>query len=141
MKEAKKLLHDAQKELREFIANTNLSEGETVLKRDYGKEKIYTTVNSQNGLTSADERIIINGRGSGKVEFTDSNGHSYELIGKIDYNDNKAVALSLKEFEEKYKNSDIEHCRVITFSGNRIFQFFIQTLNGSFSFVNDIHLF
>lgn len=51
LKKAKKLLRDAQKELREFIANTNLSEGETILKRDYGKEKIYTA-NSQNGLTS-----------------------------------------------------------------------------------------
>lgn len=59
VKKAKKLLRDAQKELREFIANTNLSEGATILKRDYGKEKIYT-VNSQNGLTSADERVIIN---------------------------------------------------------------------------------
>lgn len=116
VKKAKKLLRDAQKELREFIANTNLNEGATILKRDYGKEKIYT-VNSQNGLTSADERVIINGRGSEKVEFTDSDGHSYELIGKIDYNDNKAVAHSLKEFEEKYKDSDIEHCRVITVSG------------------------
>lgn len=59
IKKAKKFLRDAQKELREFIANTNLSEGETVLKRDYGREKIYTTVNSQNGLTFADERVII----------------------------------------------------------------------------------
>lgn len=117
IKKAKKLLRDAQKELREFIANTNLSEGETILKRDYGREKIYTTVNSQNGLTSADERVIINGRGSGKAVFTDSDGHYCELIDKIDYNDKKAVALSLKEFEEKYKNSDIEHCRVITVSG------------------------
>ena len=117
VKKAKKLLRDAEKELREFINNTNLSEGAVILKRDYDKTEIYTTVNSQNGLTSADEKVIINGRGSGKVKFTDSDGHSYELIGKIDYNDNKAVALSLKEFEEKYKDSDIEHCRVITASG------------------------
>lgn len=112
---AKKLLRDAQKELREFIANTNLSEGETILKRDYGKEKIYTTLNSQNGLTSADKSIIINGRGSGKG--SDDNKNHYELINKIDYNDKEAVANSLKEFEEKYKDSNIEHCRVITVSG------------------------
>lgn len=48
LKEAKKLLRDAQKELHEFIADTNLSEGETVLKRDYGKEKIYTVSNTIN---------------------------------------------------------------------------------------------
>lgn len=41
LKKAKKLLRDVQKELREFIADNNLNEGETVLKRDYGKEKIY----------------------------------------------------------------------------------------------------
>lgn len=40
IKKAKKLLHKAQKELREFIANTNLNEGQTILKRDYNKEKI-----------------------------------------------------------------------------------------------------
>lgn len=42
LKKAKKLLRDAQKELREFISDTNRNEGEIVLKRDYGKEKIYT---------------------------------------------------------------------------------------------------
>lgn len=41
LKKAKKSLREAQKELREFIADNNLNEGETVLKRDYGKEKIY----------------------------------------------------------------------------------------------------
>lgn len=46
IKKAKKLLRNAQKELREFIADTNFNENETVLKRDYGKEKIY-----QNNLT------------------------------------------------------------------------------------------
>ncbi len=115
IKKAKKLLRDAQKELREFIADTNINEGETILKRDYGKEKIYTAVNSQNGLTSADERVIINGRGSGTG--SDDNKSHYELINKIDYNDKEAVASSLKEFEEKYKDSNIEHCRVITVSG------------------------
>lgn len=116
IKKANKLLREAQKELREFIAETNLNEGAVILKRDYGREKIYTA-NSQNGLTSADESVIINGRRSGKTVFTDSNGHSCNLIGKIDYNDNKAVAASLREFEEKYKDSDIEQCRVITVSG------------------------
>ncbi|MDE5936247.1 MAG: phage minor capsid protein [Ruminococcus sp.] len=41
LKKAKKLLREAQKELREFIADNNLHEGETILKHDYGKEKIY----------------------------------------------------------------------------------------------------
>lgn len=117
IKKAKKLLRNAQKELREFIADTNFNENETVLKRDYGKEKIYQNENLQNGLTYANTEDIINIRSSGKVPINDSNNNYYELVGKIDYNDKKAVAQSLMEFEEKYKNSDIEHCRVITISG------------------------
>lgn len=117
IKKAKKLLRNAQKELREFIADTNFNENETVLKRDYGKEKVYQNENLQNGLTYANTEGIINIRSNGKVPITDSNGHYCELIGKIDYNDKKAVAKSLMEFEEKYKSSDIEHCRVITISG------------------------
>lgn len=134
LKEAKKRLREAQKELRVFITDTNHNEGGIILKRDYGKEKIYTVSgnppitqgdfeeqnykgqNLQNDLTFSNERIIIKGRGSGTGNG--NNEHYYELIGKIDYNDKKAVARSLMEFEEKYKNSDIEHCRVITVSGD-----------------------
>ena len=118
IRKAKAELINAQKRLREFIQQTNISENETVLKRDYGKEKVYQNENLQNGLTYANTEGIINIRSSGKVPITDSNGHYCELIGKIDYNDKKAVAKSLMEFEEKYKSSDIEHCRVITTNGD-----------------------
>lgn len=117
IRKAKAELINAQKRLREFIQQTNISENETVLKRDYGKEKVYQNENLQNGLTYANTEGIINIRSSGKVPITDSNDNYCELIGKIDYNDKKAVAKSLMEFEEKYKSSDIEHCRVITISG------------------------
>lgn len=118
IKKAKAELREAQKQLREFIDNVNADEGETILKRDYGKEKIYQNENLQNGLTYTGTEGIINVRSSGKVPVTDGNGHYCELIGKIDYNDKEAVARSLREFEEKYKNSDIEHCRVITVNGD-----------------------
>lgn len=117
IKKAKAELREAQKQLREFIDKVNADEGETILKRDYGKEKIYQNENLQNGLTYTGTEGIINIRSSGKVPITDGNGHYCELIGKIDYNDKEAVAQSLREFEEKYKNSDIEHCRVITVNG------------------------
>ncbi len=117
IRKAKAELINAQKRLREFIQQTNISENETVLKRDYGREKVYQNENLQNGLTYANTEGIINIRSSGKVPITDSNDNYCELIGKIDYNDKKAVAKSLMEFEEKYKSSDIEHCRVITISG------------------------
>ena len=118
IKKAKAELREAQKQLREFIDKVNADEGETILKRDYGKEKIYQNENLQNGLTYTGTEGIINVRSSGKVPVTDDNGHYCELIGKIDYNDKEAVARSLREFEEKYKNSDIEHCRVITVNGD-----------------------
>lgn len=118
IKKAKAELREAQKQLREFIDKVNADEGETILKRDYGKEKIYQNENLQNGLTYTGTEGIINIRSSGKVPITDGNGHYCELIGKIDYNDKEAVAQSLREFEEKYKNSDIEHCRVITVNGD-----------------------
>ena len=41
IRKAKSELRRAQKKLRDFIAKVNAEEGETVLKRDYGKEKVY----------------------------------------------------------------------------------------------------
>lgn len=104
------VLKQKQAKMRDFISQTGQF-------RDYSREQNYPKENFKKGLTSAKTRGIINGRSSGKALVTDSNGHYYELIGKIDYNDKKAVARSLMEFEEKYKDSDIEHCRVITLSG------------------------
>ena len=104
------LVKDKQAKMRDFIRQTGQD-------RDYFREQNYPKENQRNSLTSAKTRGIINSRSNGKVPFTDNNDNSYELVGKIDYNDKKAVAQSLMEFEEKYKSSDIEHCRVITISG------------------------
>lgn len=41
VRKAKAELRQAQKELKDFIDKVNTEEGETVLKRDYGKEKVY----------------------------------------------------------------------------------------------------
>lgn len=67
---------------------------------------------------------IDNGRGSGIIISRGSgNGdsksewHPFERIGEIDFNDKRAVAKSLQEFEQKYKKSRIEHCRVICKNG------------------------
>lgn len=57
------------------------------------------------------ESGIISGRGSGKKPYISEN-HTYEKIGEIDFSDKKAIARSLQEFEHKYIDSDIEHCRV-----------------------------
>lgn len=59
---------------------------------------------------------IITSRGSGNGD-SKSEWHPFERIGEIDFNDKRAVAKSLQEFEQKYKKSRIEHCRVICKNG------------------------
>ncbi|MDE6784338.1 MAG: phage minor capsid protein, partial [Ruminococcus sp.] len=81
LKKAKKLLRDAQKELREFIVDTNLSEGAKILVRDYGKEKVYTS-NPQNGLTSATNSDRIEDIASGisvKTKYFDGELKYYDI--------------------------------------------------------------
>lgn len=120
---ANDVVKQKQAKMRDFIKQTGQQ-------RDYFREQNYADKNIKNSLTSADKRVIINGRGSGKAVFTDSDGHYCELIDKIDCNDKKAVALSLREFEEKYKDSKIEHCRVITISGD------VYEVHGELDLVN-----
>ena len=59
---------------------------------------------------------IITGRGSGNGDSINAE-HTFEKIGEIDFSDKKAVAKSLQEFEQKYKDSRIEHCRVFCPNG------------------------
>lgn len=61
---------------------------------------------------------IIRGRGSGNVNGSlIDEEHTFEKIGEIDFSDKEAIAKSLKEFEQKYKDSQIEHCRVFCPNG------------------------
>ncbi len=117
------LVKDKQAKMRDFIKQTGQD-------RDYFREQNYPKENSRNSLTSTRTRGIINGRGNGKAIFTDSDGHYGELVGKIDFNDKKAVARSLMEFEKKYQDSDIEHCRVITVNGD------VYEVHGELDLVN-----
>ena len=120
---ANSLVKDKQAKMCDFIKQTGQD-------REYFREQNYPKENSRNSLTSAKTRGIINSRSNGKVPFTDNNDNSYELVGKIDYNDKKAVAQSLMEFEEKYKSSDIEHCRVIAVNGD------VYEVHGELDLVN-----
>ncbi len=72
--------------------------------------------NAVSGLTLSGERDIMTGRGSGTGSASET-VHYSERIGKLNPDDKKAVAASLAEFERKYKDSSIEHCRVITKNG------------------------
>lgn len=61
IRKAKAELRQAQKELKDFIDKVNADEGETVLKRDYGKEKVYQgeVVNNQS-IDNSEGNDIIN---------------------------------------------------------------------------------
>lgn len=60
VRKAKAEVREAQKALREFIDKVNADEGETVLKRDYGKETVYEgeVVNNQSIDKSGENGII-----------------------------------------------------------------------------------
>ena len=111
IQKANKELRDAQKKLRDFIDKVNAEEGETVLKRDYGREKIYpksVDISHKSGIIeetskkpitqitdSAIERVP-------KVDISDYTDKQCEIIQKqhkelLEYsrqnNDNKEVAF------------------------------------------------
>ena len=61
IKKAKAELRQAQKNLKDFIDKVNAEEGETVLKRDYGKEKVYEDeVVHDSSIDNFEESGIIN---------------------------------------------------------------------------------
>ncbi|MCM1508520.1 MAG: hypothetical protein NC177_15525 [Ruminococcus flavefaciens] len=105
------LVKDRQAKMRDFIRQTGQE-------RDYFREQNYPKENLQNSLTSTETSGIINGRSSGKNDRIISNNHTFEKIGTVDFNDLKAINKSLHEFELKYKDSNIEHCRVFSPNGN-----------------------
>lgn len=74
IEKAKAEVQEAQKALREFINKVNADEGETVLKRDYGKETVYEgEVVSESGI-------------SGKhLEKTDENTVDLDYIKSAEY--------------------------------------------------------
>ncbi len=100
-----------QAKMRDFIRQTGQD-------RDYFREQNYPKENRRNSLTSAKTRGIINGRSSGKNDRIISDNHTFEKIGTIDFNDLKTINKLLNEFEAKYKDSNIEHCRVFAKNGN-----------------------
>lgn len=62
------------------------------------------------------ESGIIKGRSRGSG--IKSSEHYFKKVGKIDFNDQNAIDISMNDFEEMYKDSEIEHCRVITALGD-----------------------
>ena len=70
------------------------------------------------GLTKFSESGTISIRSNGKNRnYLLSDEHTIEKIGKIDFNDKKAISKLLSEFETKYSDSKIEHCIVFATNG------------------------
>lgn len=85
--------------------------------RKLNNEKLNEIFVNKPSIDNSGGSGIILGRGSGTSLPISNNYHTYEKIGEIDFNDKKAVANSIAEFENRYSNSDIEHCRVICKNG------------------------
>lgn len=90
------------------------AEGRAIEQRNLAQIRGLKINNSS--IDNSEENGIITGRGSGKTSYI-SDDHTYEKIGDIDFSDKKAIAKSLQEFEQKYKDSQIEHCRVFCTNG------------------------
>lgn len=78
--------------------------------------KIYHWPRGKNVDKSGESGIIKTTKNS-RNDAVPSAEHYFEKIGDLDISDTKAVAKSLEEFESKYRNSEVEHCRVITAAG------------------------
>ena len=115
LKKASATLKSRKQALAKFSADNNLPvRTDRTAVVGYNKS---ISAKVRNSLTYSNNRGIINGRSSGNGSA--ENEHYYELIGKIDYNDNKVVAKALQDFEADVKDSRIEKCIVITPNGEK----------------------
>ncbi len=90
------------------------AEGRAVEQRNLAQ--IRGLIINNSSIDNSSGNGIITGRGSGTSSSTSDN-HTYEKIGDIDFDDKRAVVKSLADFERKYSDSGIEHCRVICKNG------------------------
>lgn len=90
------------------------AEGRTIEQRNLAQIRGLKINNSSIDNSSGNDIITGRGSGTGASAFVQ---HTYEKIGEIDFSDKKAIAKSLQEFEQKYKDSRIEHCRVFCPNG------------------------
>lgn len=94
IKKAKKEVREAQKKLREFIDQVNKEYGKIVLKRDYGREKIYDGENDVGNLQQAQDYKV--------TEKTESNAYSVnrQLVNSKEYHDKFENLTGRKQADE-----------------------------------------
>ncbi|MEE0857686.1 MAG: hypothetical protein U0L58_10390 [Ruminococcus sp.] len=73
---------------------------------------------------------ILNGKSAGNNDDRNSESSKLILIGRLDFNDERAIIRSLEECERETVNLPYERCRVITSDGR------IWDVHGSSSFVD-----
>lgn len=100
VRKAKAELRQAQKELKDFIDKVNADEGETVLKRDYGKEKVY-------------EGEVVNNQSIDKYSNSDiieAKDNSPEIPEEVVNDVNKAYDRIKKDFQVLLEySSEVEY--------------------------------
>lgn len=104
IKKAKKELREAQKKLREFIDQVNKEYGKIILKRDYGREKIY----GENRVDISVESGIIEKTRKQTAETAVNDVHS---VGKIDIEKYKFVTEDIQTDEVIITDKQIEHIK------------------------------
>lgn len=104
VKKAKKELREAQKKVREFIDQVNGEYGKIILKRDYGREKIY----DENRVDISVESSIIEETSKQTAETAVNDVHS---VGKIDIEKYKCVTEDIQTDEVIITEKQIEHIK------------------------------
>ncbi len=119
-------LKNREARLEKFIKDNDLQrDNARVRVVGFGKsvsQKAVAAAKKQQISSTSIVQKLDNGGGSGIIKSSGKNNiptsnHSYEYVTKIDPSNSTAINAILSEFEDKYRTSDIEHCRVITTNG------------------------
>ena len=111
---------DVQSDIDRMLDGRSIEDIERELDRQIAEQNALQE--NQQKLLTTDENsdiIIGSGSGSGLYEYpvVSAEECTKEQLDSIDVNDSKQIAKTLGDFENKYRDSDIEHCVVISNNG------------------------
>ncbi len=118
-------LEDIQADIDRMLGDMSIEELEQRLdmmieEKEALPESDSTEENSLNLLTSGENGDKINGRGSGTFDYPVYNAEDCwsEQLGRIEITDSRQIVKTLGDFENNYRGSSVEHCIVISKSGD-----------------------
>lgn len=120
LEKASVTLKQRQQALKQYCADNGLSykaDRTAVVGYNKSLSAKVNAVNKAKDVDKSGESGIIKTTKNSRNNAVPSAEHYFEKIGDLDISDTKAVAKSFEEFENKYRNSEVEHCRVITAFG------------------------